>query len=70
MFTEIKVWVRINSVGFILNFFLLLISSHDTKGIFERGYLIFLLFVFLYINISIIGIKSEETRKHSDNKTI
>ena len=33
----------------------MLISSHDTKGIFEGGYLIFFLFVFLCMNISIIG---------------
>lgn len=55
-------------VGFILNFFLLLISSHDTKGIFERGYLIFLLFVFLYMNISIIG--QEKVKRQEDIQII
>lgn len=55
IFSEITMSALITLVGLIFKKYLLLISSHDNKGIFEGGYLIFLLFVFFLVNVSIIG---------------
>lgn len=54
--SEITTWARINLVGLIFKKRVsVVINSHNTKGIFEEDYLIFLLFVFFFVNVSIIG---------------